>query len=77
MPRRKQIEFDSDTFLALKQLADDRMATFQELADEAFSDLLKKHKRPVGLAEALKQSADETKKNNVVELRSRKHTKRK
>jgi hypothetical protein len=76
MPRRKRIEFDSDTFLALKQLADDRMATLQELADEAFSDLLKKHKRPVGLAEALKQSADETKRNNVVELRPGKRPKR-
>jgi hypothetical protein len=60
----------------LKQLADDRMATLQELADEAFSDLLKKHKRPVGLAEALKQSADETKRNNVVELRPGKRPKR-
>lgn len=81
MPRRKQIEFDSDTFLALQQLASDRMATFQELADEAFADLLKKHNRPVGLAEALKQSAQESakesKKNNVVEMKSRQHNRRK
>jgi hypothetical protein len=81
MPRRKQIQFDSDTFLALQQLASDRMATFQELADEAFADLLKKHNRPVGLAEALKQSAQEnakeSKKNNVVEMKSRQHNRRK
>ena len=77
MPRRKQIEFDNDTFLALQQLAGDRMATFQELADEAFADLLKKHKRPVGLAEALKQSAKESKKNNVVEIKSRQRLRRK
>jgi hypothetical protein len=77
MPRRKQIEFDSDTFLALQQLAGDRMATFQELADEAFVDLLKKHNRPVGLAEALKQSATESKKNNVVEIKSRQRIRRK
>ena len=32
---RKLIEFDDDTFAKLKQLARDRMATFQELADEA------------------------------------------
>jgi hypothetical protein len=77
MPRRKQIEFDSDTFLALQQLAGDRMATFQELSNEAFADLLKKHNRPVGLAEALKQSATESKKNNVVEMKSRQRIRRK
>ena len=30
--------------------------TFQELADEAFKDLLKKHHQPVGLKAALKES---------------------
>ncbi len=29
---------------------------FQDLADEAFADLLKKHKRPVGLKAALQES---------------------
>ena len=77
MARRKQIEFDNDTYLALNELANDRMATLQELADEAFKDLLKKHNRPVGLAEALKQSATESKKNNVVEIKSRQHIRRK
>ena len=38
---RKLIAFDDDTFDKLKQLARDRMATIQELADEAFADLLK------------------------------------
>ena len=38
-------------------LATDRMATFQELADEAFADLLKKHNRPVSLKEALSATA--------------------
>ena len=77
MLRRKQIEFDNDTYLALNELANDRMATFQELADEAFKDLLKKHNRPVGLAEALKQSATESKQNNVVEMKSRQRIRRK
>ena len=77
MPRRKQIRFDSDVFLALQQLANDRMATFQELADEAFTDVLKKHNRPVGLADALKQSAEESRKNNVVDMRSRQRVHRK
>jgi hypothetical protein len=55
MPR-KRIEFDRETLLTLEQLADDRMATLQELVDEAITDLLKKHHRPVGLKEQLKQS---------------------
>ena len=54
---RKLIEFDEDTFAKLKQLARDRMATFQELADEAFADLMKKHGIPIDLRDALKKSA--------------------
>ncbi|WP_035684865.1 hypothetical protein [Bradyrhizobium sp. Cp5.3] len=54
---RKLIAFDEDTFDKLKQLGRDRMATFQELADEAFADLLKKHGIPVDLRDALRKSA--------------------
>ena len=54
---RKLIEFDDDTFAKLKQLARDRMATFQELADEAFADLMRKHGIPIDLRDALKKSA--------------------
>ncbi len=54
---RKLIAFDEDTFDKLKQLARDRMATFQELADEAFADLLKKHGIPIDLRDALRKSA--------------------
>ncbi len=53
---RKLIAFDDDTFDKLKQLARDRMATFQELADEAFADLLKKHGIPIDLRDALRKS---------------------
>jgi hypothetical protein len=56
---RKLIEFDDDTFAKLKQLARDRMATFQELADEAFTDLAKKHGIPVDLRDALRKSVRE------------------
>ena len=49
---RKLIAFDDDTAAKLAQLARDRMATFQELADEAFADLLKKHGIPVDLKDA-------------------------
>jgi hypothetical protein len=34
-----------------------RLMTFQELADEAFADVLKKHGRPVDLRAALRKSA--------------------
>jgi hypothetical protein len=54
---RKLIAFDDDTFDKLKQLARDRMATIQELADEAFADVLRKHGIPVDLRDALRKSA--------------------
>ncbi len=54
---RKLIEFDDDTFDKLRQLGRDRMATLQELADEAFADLLKKHGVPIDLKDALRKSA--------------------
>lgn len=65
---RKLIAFDDDTFDKLKQLARDRMATIQELADEAFADLLRKHGIPVDLKDALRKSAslaDAPVKNNA------------
>ena len=54
--RRKLIEFDDETWHALDLLARDSMKTVQELADEAFRDLLTKHGRPTDLRTALKQS---------------------
>ncbi len=54
---RKLIAFDEDTFAKLTQLGRDRMATFQELADEAFADVLKKHGIPIDLKDALRKSA--------------------
>lgn len=72
---RKLIAFDEETFDKLKQLARDRMATFQELADEAFADLLKKHGVPIDLRDALRKSARiaaEPTKNSSRPKRSRK-----
>jgi hypothetical protein len=54
---RKLIAFDDDTFDKLKQLARDRMGTIQELADEAFADVLRKHHIPIDLKDALRKSA--------------------
>jgi non-homologous end joining protein Ku len=59
---RKLIGFDDDTFDKLTQLGRRRMATLQELADEAFADLLKKHGVPIDLKDALRKSAGATKK---------------
>jgi hypothetical protein len=55
--RRKLVEFDGETWHSLDVLRRDTFATFQELADEAFRDLLQKHHRPLTLHQALRQSA--------------------
>ena len=57
--RRKLIAFDEETWRAVDLLARDSMKSVQELADEAFRDLLAKHGRPDDLRSALKQSARE------------------
>jgi hypothetical protein len=48
--------FVGNTWHALDLLARDRMMGFQELADEAFADLLKKRGRPTDLKTALRES---------------------
>ena len=53
----KRVQFDDETWHALDLLAHDRMQDFQELADEAFRDLLAKHGRPTDLKTALRRSA--------------------
>jgi hypothetical protein len=53
----KRVTFDGATWAALDLYARDSMKGFQELADEAFADLLKKHSRPTTLKEALRDSA--------------------
>ena len=57
--RRKLIEFDQETWQALDLLARDSMQSVQELADEAFRDLLRKHGRPTDLKAALRASAQQ------------------
>jgi hypothetical protein len=54
--RRKLIEFDAESWHALALLSQDSLKSLQELADEAFADLLKKHRRPTGLKQALRES---------------------
>jgi hypothetical protein len=52
---RRRIAFDAETYLALDRLSKDRMVSLQELADDAFRDLLKKHRRPTTLKEMLRE----------------------
>jgi hypothetical protein len=56
----KRVQFDDEAWHALDLLARDRMMDFQELADEAFSDLLRKHGRPTDLKTALRESVKKT-----------------
>jgi hypothetical protein len=53
----KRVQLDDETWRALDLLRRDQMKDFQELADEAFRDLLRKYNRPVDLKEALRRSA--------------------
>jgi hypothetical protein len=53
----KRIAFDGETWQALHRLSLDSMKSLQDLADEAFRDLLKKHHRPTSLKEMLRESA--------------------
>lgn len=55
--KRKLIGFDAETLQALDLLSRDSGKSIQELAGEAFADLLAKHRRPRTLKDALKQSS--------------------
>ena len=68
----KRVQLDNETWQALDLLARDLMKDFQELADEAFADLLRKHQRPVTLKDALKQSARRAPANDPDSPRTRK-----
>ncbi len=63
--RRKLIAFDEETWNALDLFARESMRSIQELADEAFRDLLTKHGRPSDLKAALRQSVRSSGKTNT------------
>ena len=71
----KRLQFDDETWASLDLLTKDRMMSFQELADEAFREVLKKHGRPASLKEALRRSAGVS--ADVVPLRRKTARKRK
>ena len=57
----KRVQFDDETWAAIEAVASESGRGFPEVADEAFADFLKKHKQPVGLKAALKESVAEKK----------------
>lgn len=62
---RKLIAFEGEAWQAIQALARDQKRTLQDLADEAFADLLRKHGRPVGLLEALRSSLPQSHESSV------------
>lgn len=73
--RRKLIEFDAETWHALHRLSQDSVKSLQDLADEAFGDLLRKHRRPVTLKEALRESARRLPANDALVRRKKRGSK--
>jgi len=60
----KRVQFDDETWQAMDAVVRRSGKSFQELANEAFADLLTKHKQPVGLKAALEQSVGDRGKPN-------------
>jgi hypothetical protein len=73
----KRVQLDEETCRALDLLGRDQMKDFQELADEAFRDLLKKNGRPANLKDALARSAGAGASATVHQLRPGKKPRRK
>ena len=60
----KRVQFDDETWQAINLLRQERRRSFQQLADEAFSDLLEKHGRPVTLKDQLRESVKATRRGS-------------
>jgi hypothetical protein len=52
----KHVQFDDDTWQAIRAVTHHTGKSFQELASIAFADMLKKHNQPVGFKAALEAS---------------------
>ncbi len=52
----KRVEFDDETWAVVNLMRQERRRSFQQLADEAFADLLAKYDRPVDLKSQLRES---------------------
>lgn len=53
----KRVQFDDETWAAVNLLRQERRRSFQQLADEAFRDLLEKYHHPADLKTQLRESA--------------------
>ena len=51
----KRVQFIDETWEAIEAVMRHSGSSFQDLTNEAFADLLKKHKQPVGLMASLKE----------------------
>jgi hypothetical protein len=58
----KRLRFDRETWNAIQVLARDQMKSIDEVTEEAFADLLKKHGRSADFRTQLKLSARAAKK---------------
>ncbi len=56
----KRVQFHEETYAAIDVLRAERRRSFQQLADEAFADLLAKHHHPADLKSQLKESTKPT-----------------
>jgi hypothetical protein len=84
---RKLVNIDRSALEALELLARDRKVKLQDLIDEAIADLLKKHRRPVGVRAMFAQSLEDSgledsgleesgRKESVLKVSSRARTSR-
>lgn len=55
----KRVQFDDETWSVVNLLRQERRRSFQQLADEAFADLLVKHEHPADLKSQLRLSLGE------------------
>jgi hypothetical protein len=53
----KRVQFEEEMWAAINLLRQERRRSFQQLADEAFRDLLEKYHRPADLKTQLRESA--------------------
>jgi hypothetical protein len=64
----KRVQSDDKTWATVVARATG--GSFQQLADEVFADLLKKHKQPVGLMASLKESVGASGKSRRLKKRT-------
>jgi hypothetical protein len=70
----RRIALAPDASHALDQLAHDTGRSIHDLADEAICDLLKKHRRPRSLLEALRQSTRQHPANDPQPARAKRRS---